>query len=368
MRPTRPTLNVLKSLPRDPAIESVLEVIKRAKVADEESAVQILQEARLEEISNKLLEDADRGFANGGTPTKHEEASESYHATVYEVRDTTGAGWRGAVILDKDSNPWLIFADRHNQFHAKVANLLRRDKHEFKTKGETKGPAKVYEPRPLDYDMRDREDERLSDLAYKRDLISGVIEALREANSKSAVSEGLTPIYSDDELGKPIKYTIEIDHDEPAEIVEEANLSTSNVTITVAMSLNAYIGSQLLIACGALYIQPDTNYHESVYTKDNQLRLDLCITHAKLAQILGQTEISESNFPPSPLPPDQLHWVPSPDQIESAVTGKAVQSLCGNWFVPVENERADLPVCVICESIIPLAQEMLDQLRLKAQN
>lgn len=347
-------MNVLKGLPSDSSITKVLSILARAKSADSCTASQILQEVRLEEISSKLLEDADRSFLNGDTPSRHEEASSEYQATVYEVRDHTGAGWRGAVILDKDSNPWLVFADRHDQFHAKVANALKR-------------PEK-YEPNALDYAIRDYEDNRLRDLTYKRDLVSGLLEALREANSTATLIEAFTPEDAQADLGKPVRYTVEITHDEPADTVEEANLTISTVTISMAMSLNSHQGSQQLIACGVLYIQPDNNYHEYVYTENNELRLDLCITHAKLAQLLGETKVEETSFPPKPLPPTQLHWVPAPEHIEGVITGKAVQSLCGSWFVPAENERAELPVCGRCESILPLAQEMLDQLRLKAQN
>lgn len=368
MRPTRPTLRVVNALPTKPGIVEAKSVIARAKVADSATAARILQELRLEEVKSALLDDADRGFANGGAPSRHEQASAVYHATVYEVRDHEGAGWRGAVILDDDGNPWLIFADRHNQFHATVANALKRDKGELTKTGNTKGPAAKHEPTPLDYVARDNEDSRFQELEFQRDLITKLREGLREANATASVVSARTPDDPDAALEKFVEYTVEVAHDEPADIAEEANLSTSTVTLTVPLSVGSYKGYEMLISCGAVYIQPDINYHESVYTPSNSLRLDLCVTHAKLTQLLSDTELDEADFPPSAVPPDRLHWVHSPQHIEGIITGNAVQSLCGGWFVPMQNESAGLPVCAGCESILPLAQKMLDQLRLRAQS
>lgn len=368
MRPTRPTLRVINALPINPVIAAARSVITRAKVADGATAAQILQDLRLEKVKSALLDDADRGFANGGTPSRHEDASAAYHATVYEVRDHEGAGWRGAIVLDDDGNPWLIFADRHDQFHATAAKALKRDKGELMKTGKTKGPAASHEPTRLDYVVRGYEDSRIQDLKFQRELITGLRDGLREANATASVVSVRTPDDPAADLEKFVEYTVEVAHDEPADTAEEANLSTSTVTITVPIGLGSYKGYSMLISSGAVYVQPDSNYHESVYTKSNKLRLDLCVTHAKLAQLLSDTEIDEADFPPSVMPPDRLHWVHSPDHIEGIITGNAVQSLCGGWFVPVQNECAELPVCAGCESILPLAQEMLDQLRLRAQN
>lgn len=368
MRPTRPTLRVLNALPTNPGIAAALSVIARAKVADRSTAAQILQELRLYEVTSALLDDADRGFANGGTPSRHEEASAVYDATVYEVRDHEGAGWRGAVILDGEGNPWLVFADRHNQFHATVAKALKRDKGELKKTGISKGPAASHEPTQLDYVVRGYEDSQLQDLKYQRDLVSGLRDGLREANATASVVSVRTPDDPGATQDKFLEYTVEVAHDEPADTPEEANLSTSTVTLTVPIGVGSYKGYEMLISCGAVYVQPDVNYHESVYTKSSTLRLDLCVTHAKLAQLLSDAEIDASDFPPTAMSPDRLHWVHSPQHIEGIVTGSAVQSLCGGWFVPVLNESAELPVCGGCEAILPLAQEMLDQLRLRAQS
>ncbi|MDR7161404.1 DUF3039 domain-containing protein [Arthrobacter sp. BE255] len=368
MKPTRPTLRVLNVLPTNPSIAVALSVIARAKVADRATAAQILQELRLYEVKSALLDDADRGFANGGTPSRHEAASSVYDATVYEVRDHEGAGWRGAVTLDDEGNPWLVFADRHNQFHATVAKALKRDKGELKRTGNTKGPAASYEPTQLDHVVRGYEDSRLQDLKYQRDLVTRLRNGLREANDTASVVSVRTPDDPDSALDKFLEYTVEVAHDEPADTAEEANLSTSTVTLTLPMDVGSYRGYETVVSCGAIYVQPDVNYHEYVYTNSSTLRLDLCVTHAKLAQILSDAEIDDAVFPPSLVPPDRLHWVHSPQHIEGIVTGSAVRGLCGGWFVPVLNESAELPVCDGCESILPLAQEMLDQLRLRAQS
>lgn len=360
---------MVKALPTNPGITAALNVITRAKsAADSATAAQILQELRLDEVESALLDDANRGFANGGTPSKHEAASAAYDATVYEVRDHEGAGWRGAIILDNEGNPWLIFADRHNHFHATAAKALKRDKGEFRKTGNTAGPALAHEPAQIDYVVRDYEDTRIRDLKFQRDLITRLRDGLREANATASLVSLQTPKDPDTALEDSVDYTVEVTHDEPADTAEEANLSTSTVTLTVPIGAGSYKGYQMLISCGAVYVQPDINYHESVYTNSKTLRLDLSVTHAKLAQLLSDTDIDEADFPPDVVPPDRLHWVHSPQHIEGIITGKAVRSLCGDWFVPAQNESAELPVCAGCETILPLAQEMLDQLRLRAQS
>lgn len=369
MRATRPTLRVVGDLPANPSVLAARSVISRAKAADNATAAQVLQELRLEQIESALLRDADRSFADGGTQSRHEEGTAAFHATVYEVRDHEGAGWRGAVILDSDGDPWLVFVAPHDKFHSSVAKALKRDKGVLQKSGETEGAAANYLPTNVDYLVRRTEEARLQELEVQRDLIAALRDGLRSAHASGAAITARTPA---DPLetgpAKFVEYTVEICHDEPADTVEEANLSTSTVTLIIPLGAGSHRMRNLLISCGVLYVQPDTNYHEQVYTKSNALRLDLSVTHAKLAQLLSDADIDDADFPPSAAPPDRLHWVHSPDHIEGVVTGVAVRSLCGSWFVPTQDENADLPVCTGCETIHPLAKEMLDQLRLRAYN
>lgn len=369
MRPTRPTLRVVAELPAHPSTAAVLGVLARAKAADATTAEQILREIRLDVVESALLEDAHRGFADGGTPSRHEGATAAYGDTVYEVRDHAGAGWRGAIIMDNDGDPWLVFVDKHDQFHASVANALNRDKGELRKTGKTKGAALNYVPGPLDVRVRGYEDERLRDLQQQRDLIAQLRDGLREAHATGSVVTVRTPEDPDEtRLQKCVEYTVEVTHGEPAETVEEANLSTSTVTLVVPMGAGSYKMENLLVSCGVVYVQPDANYREPLYSKTSALRLDLYVTHAKLAQLLSDADTDATGFPPVATPPDRLHWVHSPQHIEGVVTGSAVRSLCGGWFVPTQSESADLPVCAGCESILPLAEKILDELRLRAQS
>ncbi|MFJ6678625.1 DUF3039 domain-containing protein [Microbacterium sp. NPDC091382] len=356
----------MAKLPTTPELAAACEVIARAK-ANPTEAGQILEELRLETVDSTLLEDANRGFASGA-PSRHEEASRTYHGTVYEVRDHDGAGWRGAVIQDAESDPWLVYADRHNTFHATVASALKRDKGEL-DKGRIAGPAVDHLPTKLDVKVRENEEERLRDLHLRLDLVQGLREGLRQAFREGEAVTVATPVDHKAPTGSgQFEYTIKVEHDPPAEEHADAHNSTSEVTILVAMGVQPHRVYEMLIGCGAVYVQPDPQYRESVYTPSNEMRLDIVVTHAKLTQLISDADVDEASFPPSADRPDRLHWVRSTQHIEGLVTGSAVRSLCGGWFVATENEGAGLPVCDHCERIKPFAQEVLDQLRLRAHS
>ena len=130
MRRVRPTLRVMKSLPETPAILEVLSAIARAKsLASADESARILKRLDLYALDCDLLKDAQREI-DSGTPSKHGEATKSFGATVVEARDRSGAGYRGAVVFDGHGDPWLVYAERHDRFHAHVAEVLKRGQRE----------------------------------------------------------------------------------------------------------------------------------------------------------------------------------------------------------------------------------------------
>ncbi|WP_082452547.1 DUF3039 domain-containing protein [Frigoribacterium sp. Leaf44] len=366
MRKTRPTLRVIKAMPDAPAVLRARDVIQRAKSSELPEA--ILEELRLETVRGALLDDADQRFADGGVPDRHVEATAAYHAPVYEVRDPSGAGWRGAIILDDAGDPWLVHVDAHNKFHASVAKALKRDKGKLLTTGETAGAAKTARPTDLDMWVRDSEEDRLRDHALTRELISGLRDALRAAFKSEEPFRTDTPP-SPAASGSPstFAYTVSTQHEDSAKTVAHAHETMSTITITMPKSPKPYSMYERLLSHGIIYLQSDTSCWESVYTHD-ELRVDVFVTHAKLAQLLSDAEIDPESFPPMVSPPTELHHVRSHHVIEGLVTGTAVQGLCGRFFVPSTSESANLPVCTVCEEMHPFAQELLDQLRERAQS
>lgn len=358
MGPVRPTLRVLSSMPTSASVAQARAILARARAAaDDATKRQILGELSICDIESALIDDAQHGFDHGA-PSRHEESTKTYGDTVYEVRDPAGAGWRGAVILDGDGDPWLVYADRHDHFHANASSVLRRSK----GKG---APPPAFLPTPLDYELRTAEEDRQRKLEAMRELIRGLRDGLRKANATGHVVSVRTPEHPQETAAeKTILYTVDVDHEEPAETVEEANLSTSIVTVTMPMNSGSPKMRELLISCGVVYIQPDAAYRDPVWTPTSDLLVVMTVTHAKLAQLLSDVDVDANDLPPTVTPPDRLHWVRSEDQIEGMVNGAAVSSLCGHWFVPSKSESAELPVCGSCEAIKPLAQELMDQLRL----
>jgi len=348
----------MEELPASVSITQAQNIIARAKAAqDKATRRSILGELSIRGIESALLEDAQRGFDNG-VPSRHEESTKAFGGTVYEVRDPAGAGWRGAVIMDSDGDPWLVHADRHDHFHSNASTALKRNK-------SRDAPRPSFLPTTLDYELRDAEDARALMAETVQELVRGLRDGLRETNSIAAVVSVRSPQHPEETTAdKSVLYKVDIDHDEPANDAGDANLSTSIVTVTVPMNSGSPKMRDLLVSCGVVCIQPDGAYRESVWTPANDLVVVMTVTHAKLAQLLSDVDVDPNDLPPSATPPDRLHWVRSEHQIEGFVLSVAVHGLCGAWFVPTQSESAGLPVCDDCEAIKPLAQELLDQLRL----
>jgi hypothetical protein len=85
MRGVRPTVKVLGMLPPDTFADAGEARLVSRRQWDE---------VELDRLAHPLLEDARTQFASG-VPDKHRGLSQSCKRTVYEVRDRTGAGWRG---------------------------------------------------------------------------------------------------------------------------------------------------------------------------------------------------------------------------------------------------------------------------------
>ncbi|WP_216388651.1 hypothetical protein [Arcanobacterium phocae] len=173
----RPTVRVLASLPLDSFREENQRKHVKAFLADPSHKLDMYQ------LDQPLLNEARRLFATG-VPDRHKEATKAAKQPVYEVRDRQGAAWRGAVILDDEGSPWLVYVDRHDQFHAKVAQALSRKK----SQNTGKSPLEEKKPRDVDLKLRKREELRITDRQWLQEVISsfisGIINVLKRAVSK----------------------------------------------------------------------------------------------------------------------------------------------------------------------------------------
>lgn len=358
MRHVRPTLRVIKDLPATPSVLASQNVILRAKAAaDPDTKKAILGELRFENLESKLLVDADRILLTGAN-SRHEDSTTAYGATVHEARDHTGAGYRGAVIVYNGSEPWMVHVDRHDHFHARAATVLRR------TVPQQKSNATMpFDPGALDKFVLEEEDERTQTRALQRQLISELVDALRLAHAEERTVELRTPEDPDATTSvKSVPYSVSIEHDEPADTPDLANVSTCAVTILVSRREGPFSMLEMLIQCGAIFVQPDRNYHRYM-EHGSTLELELTVTHAKLAQILTDAGLEDAEVPPLVSEPTHLHHARKDLLVDGQVFGTAVQALCGLWFVQSKDETAGLPVCGSCEAQEPHAQALLDLVR-----
>ena len=336
VREVRPTIKALKMLERS-AFEdpTPLDLVRR----------QDWKNVRLFGIQCPLLADARKRFA-GGLPDQHRVATRRVKRPVYEVRDRDGAGWRGAVVLDADGDPWLVYAAKHNAFHRRVADYLA---------------STDYLPSAAEYSLRAREEDDVARDVWRIGVVTDLLTAVATATrtGKPAVLHIIGPTDGDSaDIG------VELEHDEPSGTIDQTHLSSSWATITlhVITSGRQQFESVLLNACLPA-LQPDPTAYEAAYTQRGGLTILVPVTQAKLVQILSEPELSEPPRVAVAQAPEHLHYVDSAYHAEGLVTGKAVRGVCGVWFVTTRDESADLPVCPRCEQQLPVAQTVLDILR-----
>lgn len=362
MKPVRPTIRLLRKLlkPEQFADPSILDNLASALALSGHARMNALAELNFLSIQHKLLTDANARFENGGMPDRHHESTKAYGSPVYEVRSRIGAGWRGAIILDDDGDPWLVYAAPHDEFHSKAPTALRREK-----SGSAK--ANVWEPTSIDLKMKEVEAERLDRTRTSERVYLQVIGGIRESKDTRAKVELISPAHwSANTKHSTVSYSVNIEHDEPAQNAESAHTTTSEIDIVIRLR-NANQDIKDIVSAAACFLQPDETLRTAAYSNQDELVHSVMITHARLAQLLAEIDDPGSGFPGPPTPPTRRHWFTSGDQVSGFVEGNAVIALCGNAYILTKGEDADLPICGECEKVKPVAQDLLDQLRLLEQ-
>lgn len=358
MNPVRPTLRVLrKQLEREQFGDpKILDDLDAAIRLGGNARTDALNDLNILSIEHKLLTDANARFETDETPDRHHKATKAYGSTVYEVRSHIGAAWRGAVILDSDGDPWLIYAAPHDEFHAQVATALHRPK--------TKPPtANIWEPSSIDIKMKKAEAERVANDDLSRRVLVQVIDAIRDAVDTGAKVELVSPAHWDAEMTDPtVAYSVDVVHEEAAEDAVDAHKTNSEITVVVSLS-GANQKIRDILASAACFLQPDEGLRTVGYSTKNEQVLSVMVTHARLAQLLGNIDDPDDGFPGPPSPPTRRHWFTKNDQVRGFVDGDAVTALCGGAYVLSQGEDAALPICDDCEKVKPVAQGLLDHLR-----
>lgn len=355
-RQPRPTYRVLKGLPPESFADERQRSNIRLFVHDPTRAV------RLYDLDQPLLNDA-RSYFPDRTPDRHTEASRAAQQPVYEVRDRDGAGWRGAIITDSKGDPWLIYADRHDHFHAHVSAAVSA------TVSQTTNSAPIDSKRPtrVDYKIRDREERLIFELIWRGELINRVIAGIAEALKGSEP----TPVELPAAPGQTMKASLTInfeDHEPPHATSDQLQLEHSSSLATI--ELKCFGPSQKAIDAALQeilpFIQTEACPPDAHYDLSGNMIVWLTVTHAKLAQITAASELADpqSGLPsanPSPL--THLHYVSHDHLTEAIIEGRPQRGICGLWFVPTQDEGCNLPVCPDCEQQLPTAQRVADFIR-----
>lgn len=339
MREIRPTIKVLKMLPRE-------------TFGDPTPLDHILgkdfERLDLSQVDHPLLEDGRRRFSAGGAPGRHVQASQTWGRPVFEVRDHTGPGWRGAVILDdQESDPWLVWAERHDRFHDRVAEM----------------DPNYLLPTPGEYKLRLREEAAAREPRWRRDVLEAFITTLRSAIQTGEPSRATLPGTSE---GATATLCVETAHDEPSDEVAEAHHASSVVEVSLRIDCHGegwQSFQQALIRTCLPLLEPDHSRLVPAYGRDGSLIIHVDITQAQVIQLLADPPPYVAGEPVNVRAPSELHYVGTGYLLDGLVNGGPVRAVCGVWFVASRSDSSGLPVCQRCEDERPAAQEVLDLLR-----
>lgn len=338
MREIRPTIRVLKNLPRE--------------TFDDPEPFDLVTNSdfgrlNLYGIKHPLLADGRKRFSSG-LPDQHKSASKAANSPIFEVRDREGAGWRGAVWLDPNGDPWLVYVEKHDKFHRCVKERI--------TSSEC-------QPKPAEYKLRDREEAAQQGSEWRKTVLQmfadGLCEAVRQQIAVSLDLPGLTPGKNGPQV------TVDVEHDAPQDL-DTAHAHQGLSLVSAKIRINA-AGSRIVeaavIGTCLPFLQPDANRIEPAYGQNGTLTLYAEVSHSKLIQLLSGATTDQDLHHDGPERPDCLHYVGIPFLIEGYVKGLAVRGVCGAWFVPTRDDRAELPICPECETDLPAAEEVLALLR-----
>lgn len=336
VREVRPTIKVIKTLPRETfADPTVWEQIRNRDWAD----------LCLYGLEQPLLTDARRRFDTQSADI-HQQSTKAAGRRVYEVRDRTGAGWRGAIVVDDDGDPWLVHVDRHDAFHSSAPAYFKSSQ---------------YLPGPAEYKIRDREE---AERAFRR-WQAGLLRQLTDALVRATNFDRMIRITIDGHRTTDhATFEVSVDHDPPVDALADAHHSSSLVTVILKVRTVAGDAFRQEVLHTALpFLQPDPSQYESVYGRDGSMTHLITLTHARLIQFSANIASGEPALPEEALAPTHLHYVGIEYLVEGFITGSPVRGVCGTWFVPTRDDTADLPVCSRCDDEMPIAEAVLEMIR-----
>lgn len=352
MTEVRPTVSVLKHLRKSDKLPArTLEEYKAMESSSEpEARAELL--ARVVDIACQevaLLRDARKRFASG-LPDQHRSMTKKAGQPVYEVRDTESPAWRGAVVRSGDEAAWLVYVAPHDRFHSAGPEVVGSRGKEGKL-----GPSVL--------DRRIQSEHQRSREASVHQV--GVLESLVDALNQAVGARATVPVElpSTPSL-RGFSMSLEVDAVDASQwdaAGAHEEMENLRIEINISGSSNE-VRSWLLRIC-LPFLQPDASLRESVYKKD--LSIQILMTRARLIQLLASSTVDLPTVQAEPPVPEVLHYTAKRSLVEAYVEGKAVQAVCGKWWIPIGDEatHGHLPICGECEREEPVAQYMADLFR-----
>ena len=236
-------------------------------------------------------------------------------------------------------DPWLVWAAPHDEFHARVANVLGRD-------------LTKWLPIEAEYKLRARDERIAAFRGWQKEAVVAFLEALSEALQSGEAECQLPPALE----GSGVHLEITLEHDWPS--VSEADQSLVTILLRQDGDTRWFIQGVLPV------LQPDAQQIDSTYTREGKLESWVTVSRAKLTQVVAATVLEEGKVDvnPSCPPLTHLHYVGARYLADAMIEGSCVRSLCGTWFVPTRDETAGLPVCLECEKK-PVVEYVADLIR-----
>jgi hypothetical protein len=342
-----PTIDVLKTLRKGGKLS--LEASKSFDAAmtatEDEAKVGYLAECMAQTCSESALLQDFRSKYDQNKADTHKAMTAAAKQSVYECRDKNRPAWRGAVIFPEGcEDAWMIFVDTHEHFHNAGPRSLKHRR-----------SAGSIGPDDLDRSVRDICVEDIERREQHRQLFEAFIDALRQTvDRKDPVSLTLPKGGIFEGGGATLsvsKWDTELD---PESAHEEVPL----VTLTIARQTH-YEAKKFIAKVGTSFIQPaDGEY----YAIGRGEIYEFLVSGARLIQLMALAKKDIPTEDIEPPEPTVLHYVMKKRLAEAYVEGKAVQAVCGEWWVPVGDEitHNDLPVCPRCEAEQKVAQALED--------
>ncbi|WP_219109585.1 DUF3039 domain-containing protein [Actinomyces sp. 594] len=348
----RPTVRTLKALPAESYSGPIPDAIRRSRWKD-------LADVDISQLPHPLIDAGKKALARG--TDRHIKASAAAGRPVLELRTREGAAWRGAMIVDDDGIGWIVYAQRHDRFHSAVAGQLEAAR------------AHDWMPRPVDRTLRRREQARAEIRRWRIQTLAAIIGAVGAA------------VVADDHSSELL-----VQREEPR-LDASARLSIFSSTITVSVAadlpevdaapglrgealldvvvvtrraedklLSTTIAEAVTLLAGhrrpdAVTLPDGSGVYYDFIVPASRLQWLVAVESADEVGELAETALGER------LRPTHLHYTRKELVAESAVEGRAVRALCGEWFVVRRDEG--LPVCEACETRLPVARLVAERLR-----